>query len=252
MRLAFVGKGGAGKSSIAGTLARLLAARGEPVLALDSDPMPGLAFSLGVDRADAGIPDDALEQFTEDGRTVYRLRSDLSSEEAVARYAAVGPNGVRFLQLGKARGKRGENARSHQAFLHVVKGLPHDSWHLVGDLPGGTRQPFFGWGRYAQIIVVVVEPTPASLLSGLRLARLSEMTSKPRVVAVANKTRAPSDAALVGRKTGLPVLGDIPFDPAMGAADRLGKALLDLDDQAPAVGAVEDLLSGLLAEEVQT
>lgn len=39
VRVAFVGKGGAGKSSIAGTFARLLAVTGQPVLALDSDPM---------------------------------------------------------------------------------------------------------------------------------------------------------------------------------------------------------------------
>ncbi|MDP8932341.1 MAG: AAA family ATPase, partial [Actinomycetota bacterium] len=42
MRVAFVGKGGSGKSALAGTLARALARRGESVLVLDSDPMPGL------------------------------------------------------------------------------------------------------------------------------------------------------------------------------------------------------------------
>ncbi len=146
MRVAFVGKGGAGKSAIAGTLARLLAARGEAVLALDSDPMPGLAFSLGVERSDAGIPDDALEECLEEGRVVHRLRSGLSSDEAVSRYAAVGPDGVRFLQLGKARGKRGENARSQQAFMQLVKNLPPDGWHLVGDLPGGNAAALFRVG----------------------------------------------------------------------------------------------------------
>ena len=249
MRLAFVGKGGAGKSSIAGTLARLLGGSGEPVLALDSDPMPGLAFSLGVERDDAGIPDEALEEIFENGRTMYRLRSGLTSEEAVTRYAAMGPDGIRFLQLGKARGARGENARSQQAFLHLVKGLPHDSWHLVGDLPGGTRQPFFGWGRYARTVVVVVEPTPASLLSARRLARLADTAPAPRVVAVANKTRAAGDVALVARKSGLTVVGDIPFDPGLATADRLGTAPVDHDDQSPAVGAVNDLLATLLKEE---
>ena len=42
IRLAFVGKGGAGKSTLAGTFARLLGRAGEPVLALDSDPLPGM------------------------------------------------------------------------------------------------------------------------------------------------------------------------------------------------------------------
>jgi CO dehydrogenase maturation factor len=44
LRVAVVGKGGAGKSLIAGTLAR----RGHHVLALDVDTLPGLALSLGL------------------------------------------------------------------------------------------------------------------------------------------------------------------------------------------------------------
>ena len=47
--IALTGKGGAGKSVIAGTLAGLLARRGHRVLALDSDPMPGLTMSLGAE-----------------------------------------------------------------------------------------------------------------------------------------------------------------------------------------------------------
>lgn len=249
MRVAFVGKGGAGKSSIAGTFARLLSLRDERVLAIDSDPMPGLAFSLGIDRSDAGIPDAALEEHVVDGRTIFRLRSGLSAEEAVLRYSAVGPDRVRFLQLGKARGVRGENQSSHQAFLHVVEGIPDRGWSIVGDLPGGTRQPFFGWGGFARIVVVVVEPTPASLLSGRRLARLTGMPSGPRLVAVANKTHSCDDAELVRDKTGLPVIGSVPFDSAVVESDNEGAALLDLDPKAPAVLAIDDLVSALLEEE---
>nr|MDQ6928786.1 AAA family ATPase [Actinomycetota bacterium] len=48
MKLAMVGKGGVGKTSISGTLARLLARRGRRVLAIDGDPNPNLALTLGV------------------------------------------------------------------------------------------------------------------------------------------------------------------------------------------------------------
>ncbi len=249
MRVAFVGKGGAGKSSIAGTFARLLARRGEQVLAIDTDPMPGLAFALGIDHSDSGIPDAALEEQVVDERKTYRLRPGLTAEEAVQRYSAVGPDGVRFLQLGKARGVRGENARSHQAFQHVVKGIPDAGWSIVGDLPGGTRQPFFGWGNFARTLVVVVERTPASLLSGRRLARLAGTGNISRVLAVANKTTGRHDADLVEERTGLPVIGAVPFDPSVSDGDRVGEALLDHDSNAPAVTAVDDLVSRLLQEE---
>lgn len=252
MRVAFVGKGGAGKSSIAGVFARLLARSGASVLALDSDPMPGLAYSLGVPRADAGIPVEAVEEYVgENGRHRYRLRPGLDVATAIEQYATVGADGVRLLQLGKARGLKGENSYSHNAFQLIIDGLAaDDTWDVVGDLPGGTRQPFFGWGRYARTVLVVVEPTPASLLSGRRLARLAQHQSAPRVAVVANKIREPSDVTLVERRTGLPVIGHVPYDEAQGAADRGSVALLDLDSQAPMVSAIESILSSLTAEEI--
>ncbi|MDQ3733437.1 MAG: hypothetical protein M3400_05450 [Actinomycetota bacterium] len=252
MRVAFVGKGGAGKSSIAGVFARLLARRGERVLALDSDPMPGLAYSLGVPSADAGIPAEAVEEYDgPDGRQRYRLRAGLDAAAAIERYATISPDGVRLVQLGKARGVKGENSFSHNAFQGIIDGLAaDDSWNVVGDLPGGTRQPFFGWGRYARTVLVVVEPTPASLLSGRRLARLAQHQSAPRVGVIANKIREPSDVALVERRTGLPVIGQVPNDDAQGEADRRGVALLDLDSQAPMVSAIESLVSSLAEEEI--
>lgn len=48
MKLVVAGKGGVGKTTIAGTLARVLADRGHAVVALDCDPNPMLGISLGV------------------------------------------------------------------------------------------------------------------------------------------------------------------------------------------------------------
>ncbi|MDQ6649963.1 MAG: hypothetical protein M3Z02_07610 [Actinomycetota bacterium] len=245
MRVAFVGKGGAGKSSLSGTFARLLARDGGSVLALDSDPMPGMAFSLGVQQSDAGLPDEAVEEYDEDGRRRYRLRAGLSGPEAVERYAVHAPDGVRFLQLGKARGPRWDNTRQHFGFQCVLDDLPRGAWDVVGDLPGGTRQPFLTWGRYARTFLVVVEPTSASLLTGRRLARLAGMAGAPRVLAVANKVRQPGDVDRVAEETGLPVLGSVPLDPAFGAAARTGRPLLDVDPDAPTIAAVRSMASAL-------
>ncbi len=249
MRVAFVGKGGAGKSSLAGTFARVLARTGERVLALDSDPMPGLAFSLGVKSTDEGLPDEAVEEYAEDdGRRRYRLRDGLTGTGAIERFAVRGPDGVHFLQLGKARGPRWDNTRQHFGFQNVLDDLPADGWSIVGDLPGGTRQPFFTWGRYAETFIVIVEPTSASLLTGRRLARLAATSRAPRVVVVANKVRAAQDAARVGERTGLPVLGAVPFDPQLAMADRLGLAVLDYDPEGPTVVAVRSLVHVLCTE----
>ncbi len=244
MRVAFVGKGGAGKSSLAGTFARLLARAGEPVLALDSDPMPGMAFSLGVDPVDGGLPDEVVEPYDDsEGRRRYRLRPGLDGAAAVEQHAVRGPDGVYFLQLGKARGPRWDNTLQHHAYQRVLDDLPQ-GWSVVGDLPGGTRQPFMTWGRFAETFLVVVEPTPPSLLTGRRLARLSAMQSAPRVAAVANKVRDRDDSLLVAERTGLEVAAAVPFDPGVAEADRLGRAVLD---HAPG-GATATALRCLAAE----
>ena len=48
MKLAIAGKGGSGKTSISGTMARVLARRGNRVLAIDGDSNPNLALTLGL------------------------------------------------------------------------------------------------------------------------------------------------------------------------------------------------------------
>ena len=248
MRVAFVGKGGAGKSSLAGTFARLLAGTGERVLALDSDPMPGMAYSLGIAQTDAGLPDEAVEEYDDEGHRRYRLRGGLTGPGAVDLYAVSGPAGVSFLQLGKASGPRWSNTRQHFGFQRVLDDLPGEGWSIVGDLPGGTRQPFFTWGRYAETFLVVVEPTPASVLTGRRLARLATEACAPQVLVIANKVREPHDAQDVAERTGLRLLGSVPFDPAVVDADCAGRAILDHDPDGPTVTAVRSLVAALTRE----
>ncbi|MBA2318578.1 MAG: hypothetical protein H0V93_12495 [Euzebyales bacterium] len=245
LRVAFVGKGGSGKSMISGTIVRLLGAAGEPVLALDSDPLPGLAFSVGIPQHDAGLPEEAVVERPE-GEDGPRFRLAEDAVTLAERHARVGPDGVRFLQIGKAGSRAGGNqGRSLHAFRHVAAGLDDGPWHLVGDLPGGTRQPFFGWARWARLVLVVVEPVSASILTGRRLARLGQVEGGPRVVAVASKVDGPADTELVAGRTGLPVIAAVPHDPAVAAAERLGSAPLDHDPDAPAVQAVRSLLVSL-------
>lgn len=224
----------------------MLSRTGERVLALDSDPMPGLAFSLGVARRDAGLPDDAVQEYHDDtGRRRYRLNDGSSGTQAVERYGVPGPDGVVLLQLGKAQGQRWDNTRQHFGFQQILDDLPGKGWSVVGDLPGGTRQPFMSWGRFAETILVIVEPTPSSLMTGRRLARLAQTKQAPRVVAVVNKVREPADVQRVSDLTGLPVIGAVPFDPEVTSADRLGVAIVDHDPEGLTVAAVRLLVDVL-------
>ena len=252
MRIAFVGKGGVGKSAIAGTFARALARRGEPVLAIDSDPLPGLAFSLGLEISDAPLPDEAVEERKEgEEGPRFRLATGLTAADAVERYAVTAPDGVRFLQFGKHRGNTRALFRSQFAFRQIIRDLPDDRWNVIGDLPGGTRQAFSGWGDYARTVLIVVEPTAKSLLTARRLSRLALDEAHPRrLVAVANKVREAGDADTIADRTGLDVVASIPWDEALAEAEQRRAAPIDLAPDSPAVQAVESLVDQMSEERI--
>ncbi|HEX2029116.1 MAG TPA: AAA family ATPase [Nitriliruptorales bacterium] len=98
MRIGVAGKGGAGKTFVAGVLARTLARRGRRVIALDCDSDPNLALGVGLDEAAA----DALLPLLDQSSGARRLPDDLSPTELVERYAAAGPDGLDLVLAARA------------------------------------------------------------------------------------------------------------------------------------------------------
>jgi CO dehydrogenase maturation factor len=250
LRVAFAGKGGAGKSVIAATVARLLARRGRRVLALDSDMLPGLALSLG-----ASVPEDPpLAQAAEkdaDGR--WRLRKGIGPVRAVRRYSTEAPDGVRLLQAGKSSSLGLSPVMGAiTAFHAVIHRLPEAGglagWDVVGDLPGGPRQPAFDWAPYAERLLLVVEPTSQSMLTARRIARISAARGSTPVSLVVNKVAEADDVRRVEQFLRISAWAAIPADEEVRAAERVGVALLDGRPDAPAVLAIEQLVDRLLED----
>jgi CO dehydrogenase maturation factor len=246
LRLAVVGKGGSGKSVVAGTMARLLARRGHRVLALDSDPMPGLAFSLGA-RPPAEPPLNAMSEGDENGR--WRRVSGAGPVRAVQRYSTEAPDGVRLLQSGNV-GVGGEYAITGAviAFYWVVhrigKAGYFDAWTMVGDLSAGQRQVAYDWAPYATTFMLVVEPTWKSALTARRIIHIGARAGLT-VHAVASKVGGRSDRAHVEALLGHPVVAAVPLDPAVAEAERLGVAPIDHAPACAAVAAIDRLLDTL-------
>ncbi len=105
MRIAIAGKGGTGKTTIAGTLARAVARQNKRgVLAIDADTNPNLASVLGISPAQAEeivtLPRNLMERRTlEDGTVKQFFKGD--TEALIGTYGVDGPDGVRLMVMGK-------------------------------------------------------------------------------------------------------------------------------------------------------
>ena len=103
MRIGLSGKGGAGKTTIAATLARIYARRGYRVNALDDDPNPNLATALGMNpdqlRQLRRVPRDDIMEEREDPDGHRSLHLTRPFEEVLQTYGASGPDNVGVLMM---------------------------------------------------------------------------------------------------------------------------------------------------------
>ncbi|HET9052487.1 MAG TPA: AAA family ATPase [Candidatus Dormibacteraeota bacterium] len=241
MRIAIMGKGGVGKTTLAGTMARLLARRGRRVLAVDFDPNPGLAYALGMEPTDEGLPPEAVEEG--DPKVTgygWQLASGLTPVEVVERYSLVAPDGVRFLSPGKIDGPDHGVKRSLTAVRQVVRGFDDPDWDVIGDIEAGTTTPYEGYHQFAERVLLVLTPGWTASLMLQRLLPFAGDT--PRLVI---GSRFPDSTG----RDGVEIDAHIPADRSVAAAERLGVAPIDHDPTSPMVRAVEQLVDRLVAVE---
>ncbi len=96
MKVAVVGKGGAGKTTVAGTVARALARGGHSVLALDADvnPMLGISLGVGPEGTEALI---GARQALDAGEAEHQP----TGEGLVEAFGADAPDGVRLVVVSR-------------------------------------------------------------------------------------------------------------------------------------------------------
>ena len=243
MKIVIAGKGGVGKTTVSGTLARALARAGHPVLALDADlnPMLGVSLGVGADETDLLV---AARQAVAAGEAEH----EPTLEGIVERFGADAPDGVRLVVASRLDvinpgcqccGVNPEN---------LVRDLEHGERTVVCDLEAGLGTLERLEPGQADVVLVVANPTAKSLEVARRAVELASGLAE--IVVIANRVGDDSDLDLMREVLGDRELIVIPEDPVIVAADREGTAPIDLDADAPGVAAIvalADRLSGALA-----
>lgn len=254
MRLAVAGKGGAGKTTISATLARLAARSGRPVLAVDADANPNLSVALGLS-ADVAAAIRAVPASLVSRRIGGTGLID-PVETVLDRHAVSGPDGVRLLGMGApAHADEGCLCSAHAVVSALLEDLGAAERFVVVDMEASPEHLSRGTVRHVDAVCLVAEPYYRSLETVRRMAALVAELSIPRVAVVANKVRTPADAEAITEfchRHAFELAGVIPWSDEVIAADRARVPVVDWPAAQPVVKAVAALATALSQPERDT
>jgi len=242
MKIAITGKGGVGKTTLSGTLARLYAAAGRPVLAIDADPDANLSAAVGVpvERMADVVPISAMDDLIEE-RTGARPGSQAPYFKLNPRVSdlpdtlAVPHEGVRVMVMGTIKVGGGgcicpENVMLRSLMGHLL--LQRDEIVIL-DMVAGIEHLGRATADAVDAFIVVVEPGQRSINTAQTIRRLATDIGITRIYAVGNKVRTPEERAFIEHAVGdLPLLGIINYHPEVIEADRRAVALYDIGGEA--------------------
>lgn len=255
MKLAVVGKGGAGKTTLAAALARWFAKTGRSVLAVDADPDGNLASALGVPeerlpRPIAQMRDLVLERTgaqDEGAGLMFKLNPDV--DDLPERYS-VDAGGVRLFVLGTVEtGGKGcmcpEGAVLKALMQHLLLRVPDT---VILDMEAGLEHMGRASARGVDAMIAVVEPGLRSVQTAMRIERLARDIGMEEIFVVVNKIRSEHEYdALRGNLGDQPVIGMLPYSQELARADLEGRSI-DVGDRA-FLEAVERLGEALEKQE---
>lgn len=240
MKVAVAGKGGVGKTLVAGTLARFLGKEGIQVLAVDADPTPTLAITLGVSPsvAEQIIPltenDELVEERTGMDRKTYGGMFKLNPRvsDLAEKYGVPAPDNVTLLVAGTVRiGGAGCMCPAGALLKALIRHLIVERDEaFVMDLEAGIENLGRGTSRGMDALITVVEPGQTSISTVARIKKLAHDISVDTIFAVANKVMDKEDEKAIRttlEELGIPLLTIIPLDNAIRHANLEGKAPID-------------------------
>ncbi len=235
MKICITGKGGVGKTTVAGTLARMLARDSSEVIAIDADPAHNLHSILGIKEEEVKglIPlaemRDLIEERTGASPDIYGAVFKLNPKvsDLPQKLWIDAPEGVKFILMGTVKkGGSGCTCPANvmlKTFLKQVLSGEHD---VIVDMEAGIEHLGRGTAKYADALIAVTEATPNSIEIVKKIMNLARDIGLDKTYVIGNKVASDEEEKFINNNFDS-ILGIIPFDYKVREAEMSGGALIN-------------------------
>lgn len=244
--IALAGKGGTGKTTVAGLLIKYLIAKGKtPILAVDADSNANLNEVLGVTVADT--LGDAREKMKKgqvpDGMTKDVFMS-MKMEEAI-----VESDGYDLIVMGQPEGA-GCYCAANTLLTGFLEKLAGNYPYLVMDNEAGMEHISRLTTRNVDTLLLVSDTSRRSLQAAFRIHKLAKELNigfdKSCLIVNQSKNGLSEATRDLIQQEGLELAGMIPDDPGIYEYDSEGRASIELPEGNPAVRAAFKIFDAIV------
>lgn len=257
--IALAGKGGVGKTTIAGMVIKYLV-QNQPgaVLAIDADPSSNLNMVLGLDLewTVGDIREDMLAQVKNSllggGAAMGALPGGVSKRDFLdreVRSALAEGERVDLIAMGRSEGPGCYCAVNHN-LREVVDTLSRNYQFVVIDNEAGMEHLSRRTTRDVQHLLVVSDPTQRGLVAAQRIAALRNeldiQIENTHLIVNRLNGAMPHDLETFIGKLDIPLLGTVPADDELTQFEYSGRPLVALGDDSPVYRAVAGMMGKLI------
>jgi len=244
MKLAITGKGGVGKTTLASLLARLYAAEGKKVLAIDANPDANLALALGLppEQAQQITPIAEMEDLIEErtgakpGTSAPFFKLNPRVDDIPERFSAK-IDGIRLLIMGTVKKGGGGCMCPESALLRSLMNhlLLRETEVVILDMDAGVEHIGRGTAGAVDAFIIVVEPGRRSIQTAEAIRKLARDLGIKKCYVVGSKVTSDADRQFViDSMPNFPILGFISYSPKIMEADLKGISVFDAAPEAVA------------------
>lgn len=248
MRIAIAGKGGTGKTTIAGLLIHLLALEGKgPILAVDADPNANLSQMLGlkVKETIGRIREEILER----GDNLPQGMSKQRYLEYKIQSSLIEAKDIDLLVMGRPEGE-GCYCYANRVLSECISILVNNYQYLVVDNQAGMEHLSRKTMPNMDILLIVADSTQMGIVAAARIRDLAEelKLNIGHIYLVVNRVVKELSEQLKKKieSLRLELITTIPEDSLILEYELQERPLAALPTDSPALSATKHLLQRLV------